>query len=358
MIEETYRVARNALLPRGVWVLWLAREENGDLVFDGWAIPPRDLPMPLRFFVNGIEGRVLEQPADPAVETVAKRYGLSGDSTRYAFRCVLPMNQLDHAEKIRVEFRPGSGRALSPYQDWYLQLKPALQADATRRVRTAGTADAILFESLGLTDCLTLRRALQEYFERDYGDCEAILDWGCGCARVAKFVAELAPRKLTGADVDPDNIQWCKENIAAAEFAHIDLNPPAAFASESFDLVYGVSVFSHLSETDQDRWLLELQRITKPGAAVLMSIQGEIAFLRVDGDFQRFLALEENGFHVYGRCPDLDEVLPGMRESGYYKNVFHNRRYIYEHWGRYFEILDVIDAAFAGYQDLVVMRRR
>jgi SAM-dependent methyltransferase len=358
MIEETYRLARNALLPCGLWILWLAREENDELIFDGWAIPPRDLPMPLRFFVNGIECRVLERPADPAVETVARRYGLSGDSTRYAFRCVLPMNLLGHAEKLRVEFRPGSGRALSPYQDWYLQLKPGLQADATRRVRTAGTADAILFESLGLTDCLTLRRALQEYFERDYADCEAILDWGCGCARVTKFVAEFAPRKLTGVDVDPDNIQWCKENMAAAEFARIDLNPPTPFASESFDLVYGISVFSHLSETDQDRWLLELQRITKPGAAVLMSIQGEIAFLRVDGDYRRFLALEKNGFHVYGRCPDLDDVLPGMRESEYYKNVFHSRRYIHEHWGRYFEILEVIDAAFAGYQDLVVMRRR
>jgi hypothetical protein len=38
--------------------------------------------------------------------------------------------------------------------------------------------------------------------------------------------------------------------------------------------------------------------------------------------------------------------------------VFHSRRYIYEHWRRYFEIVDVIDAAVAGYQDLVVMRRR
>lgn len=358
MLEETYRIARSGLLARGLWILWLAREENGELFFDGWAIPPRDLPMPLRFFVNGIECSVLEQTVDPAVETIVKRYGLSGDSTRYAFRCVLPMDRLARAENLRVEFRPGSGRELSPYQDWYLRLTPGLQADAERRVRTTGTADAVLFESLGLTDCLTLRRALQEYFERDYADCQAILDWGCGCARVARFVTEFAPRKLTGIDIDPDNIQWCKKNIAEAEFARIDLDPPTPFANESFDLVYGISVFTHLSETDQDRWLTELQRITKPGAAVLMSIQGEIAFLRVDGDFQRFLALEKAGFHVYGRCPDLDDVLPGIKESEYYKNVFHSRRYIYEHWSRYFEIADVIDAAFAGYQDLVVMRRR
>lgn len=358
MLEETYRIARNALLARGLWILWRAGEENGNLFFDGWAIPPRDLPMPLRFFVNRIEGSVLEQPVDPAVETIVKRYGLSGDATRYAFRCVMPMDQLRHAENLRVEFRPGSGRELSPYQDWYLRLTPGLQANAERRVRTAGTADAILFDSMGLTDFLTLRRALQEYFERDYADCHAILDWGCGCARVARFVTELAPRKLTGVDIDPDNISWCRENIEEAAFAQIDLNSPTQFASESFDLVYGISVFTHLSEADQDRWLAELQRITKPGGAVLMSIQGEIAFLRVDGDFERFLALARTGFHVYGRCPDLDDVLPEMKESDYYKNVFHGRRYLYEHWNRYFEIVDVVDAAFAGYQDLVVMRRR
>lgn len=142
--------------------------------------------------------------------------GLHGDSARYAFRGVVPMDLLGSAENLRVEFRPGSGR-------------------------------------------------------------------------------ELAPGKFTGTDIDPDNIQWCKENVPQAEFAAIGLHPPTRFASESFDLVYGISVFTHLSETDQDRWLAELQRITKPGAAVLMSSQGEIAFLRVDGDFQRFLAPRANG---------------------------------------------------------------
>ncbi|MCA1657735.1 MAG: class I SAM-dependent methyltransferase, partial [Verrucomicrobiaceae bacterium] len=115
--------------------------------------------------------------------------------------------------------------------------------------------------------------------------------------------------------------------MASEAFARLDLHPPTPFADGSFDLVHGISVFTHLSEADQDRWLAELQRITEPGGAVLMSIQGEIAFLRVDGDFQRFLALEQTGFHVYGRCPDLDEVLPQMKESDYYKNVFHSRRY-------------------------------
>src|SRR2546430_3058492 len=180
----------------------------------------------------------------------------------------MQLDQLGSGETLRVEFRPGSGRELSPYQDWYLRLTPGLQADAERRLRTAGTADAILFESLGFTDFLTLRRALHDYFERDYPDYTAILDWGCGCARVARFVSEFAPGKLTGVDIDPDNIQWCKNNLPDAEFVRINLDPPTPFADESFDLVYGISVFSHLSQADQDRWLAELHRLTKPGGAV------------------------------------------------------------------------------------------
>ncbi len=357
-LEKTYQIARRALLSRGLWILWLVREENGELIFDGWAIPPQDLPMRLRFFVNGIECTVVGHPVDPAVDTVVKRYGLSGNSSRYAFRCAVPMEQIGDTQNLRVEFRPGSGRELSPYQDWYLRLKPGPQPDTGRRLRVAGTADPDMFERLGVSDCLAMRRALLEYFGRDYADYESIMDWGCGCARVARFVAEFAPRKLTGIDIDPDNIEWCKKNITQAEFDRIGLDPPTRFNDGSFDLVYGLSVFSHLSEADQDRWLMEIQRITKPGGAVLMSIQGEIAFLRADGDFERFLLLEKKGLHVYGRSPDLDDVLPEMKNSGYYKNIFHSRRYVYERWNRYFEIVDVIDAAFAGYQDLVVMRRR
>jgi SAM-dependent methyltransferase len=357
-LEETYRVARTGLLGDGLWGLWFAREENSKLLFGGFAIPPRDLPMQLRFFVNGLECPVLEQPVDAMMETLVKRFGLRGGSDRYTFRCALPMAQLDSMESIRIEFRPGAGCELSPYQDWHLRLRPGSLPETSRRVRVAATADAIFFETMGFSDCVAMRRALHEYFKRDYADYDAILDWGCGCARVARFVAEFVPQKLTGVDIDPDNIEWCQKNIAQAQFHRIDLDPPTRFAGESFDLVYGISVFTHLSAVDQDRWLAELQRIVKPGGAVLMSIHGEIAFVREHSDFQRFLSFQKEGFYVYGRCPDLDDVLPEMKESEYYKNVFHTRRYTYEHWGSYFEIVDVIDAAFAGHQDLVIMRRR
>src|SRR3954453_17125957 len=142
-LDETYRIARGALLANGLWGLWLAREEVGNFLFGGFAIPPRDLPMPLRFFVNGIESPVFEQLDDPAMKPIAQRFGLSHEPARYTFRCAMPMNQLEQTEDLRIEFRPGSGRELAPYQDWYVRLAPGLQAEVTRRVRVAATPDAI-----------------------------------------------------------------------------------------------------------------------------------------------------------------------------------------------------------------------
>ena len=358
-VEEIYRTARNALIPSGLWGLFYVRVEAGELRFGGFAIPPRALPMPLRFFVDGIEATLVTRvEKDPSTPLIAARFGLPGSSQQYEFHAVLPMERLGDAHTLRMEFRPGSGRELAPYQDWHVPLAIGLQADTARRVRVARTEDATMFEAMGLSAKCALSRALGEYFGRALADCGAILDWGCGCGRVARFVAEEAPDKLVGIDIDPDNIGWCAQNIPHAQFHPIGLNPPTSLPASSFDLVYGISVFTHLSEADQDLWLAELHRLTQPGAAVLMSIHGEIAFMRSDSDYDRFLDLQKRGFHVYGICDDLDEAVPEVKAKAYYKNVFHSRRYIYERWSRFFEVLDVIDAALGGHQDLVIMRRR
>jgi len=321
------------------------------------------LPIRFRFFVNGIEAEVVPQTEidpeiDPEIPVIAARFGLPGPPEAYSFSASLPVERLGVGRSLRIEFRPGSGLELAPYQDWYVPLKIGRQADAMRRLRVSSTPDAGMFEATGLSNSRTIRRAFSEYFGRDYRDCGAILDWGCGCGRIARFIAEEAPGKLIGIDIDPDNIDWCAQNIRDAQFHTIGLNPPTAFAAETFDLVYGISVFTHLSEADQDIWLAELQRLTRPGSAILMSIHGDIAFCRADADIHRFLDLQERGFQTYGLNNALDDVVPEAKATAYYRNVFHSRRYIYERWGNFLEILDVIDAAISGHQDLVIVRRR
>lgn len=351
--DQLFRAAREGLLANGLWSLVEASVRDGLFTFRGFAIPPRDLPMPRRFFVDGLE-ITIPIGVDKSLNHLVDRFGLRDQSECYTFTCEYRLPN-PATETVRIEFRPGSGQPINPYQDWLVRLQPGLLPDAKRRARVAGTTDPLFFDSLGLSSVEMMRGVLQKYFGRDYRDFESVLDWGCGCGRAARFVCEAAPNQLVGIDIDADNIQWCAENLPHGRFFSIHPKPPTEFADGTFDLIYGISVFTHLSELDQNLWLAELYRLARPGAAILMSVHGEIAFLRADGSAKRFLALQNEGMLDYGRCKDLDEVMPEQKETAAYKNVVHSRRYIYTKWSDHFNILDVLDGAIGGHQDLVLM---
>lgn len=70
--------------------------------------------------------------------------------------------------------------------------------------------------------------------------------------------------RLSGVDIDADNIEWCKRNISFASFATVPLRPPTPLETGRYGLIVGVSVFTLLGKSDQDRWLDELARIAAP----------------------------------------------------------------------------------------------
>ena len=62
--------------------------------------------------------------------------------------------------------------------------------------------------------------------------------------------------------------------------------------------------------------------------------------------------IEQEGFVVAGRNSELDEV---VADPNYYLSVLHSRDYLYRTWGKYFTIIDIVNALAAN-QDLVVMK--
>lgn len=111
---------------------------------------------------------------------------------------------------------------------------------------------------------------------------ESVVDFACGCGRVARQLALQVPRptRYVGFDAHLGMIQWCQENLARAvpgfEFVHHDvhqlsMNPgatkpevlPFPVPDDSATLVIGHSIFTHLVEGQSHYYLGEVARVLR-----------------------------------------------------------------------------------------------
>jgi len=177
---------------------------------------------------------------------------------------------------------------------------------------------------------------------------ERVLDFGCGCGRTLRWLMERHPAtQFYGSDVDADAIGWCSSNLCDGVFLNNKPEPPLAFATEFFDVVYCLSVFTHLDEQMQDLWLTELKRILKPGGIVILTVHGERAAASLDEGAAQ--SLKAAGF-LHRQSRKLSGIVPK-----WYGTSWHSRSYITARLGRSFD--DVRYTAVPdGVQDLVVAR--
>lgn len=244
-------------------------------------------------------------------------------------------------------------------RDSWFAPNPALHADLPdedRRIRVIGDRDGRGFLVSGATDYHRLDRALKSVSGKRLHEFKRVLDWGVGCGRVARHFPAAHAAALTGCDIDHDNVRWCKAHLAGT-FVPTASTPPLPFDDASFDLVYGVSVFTHFGEVMQLKWLKELARIAIPGATLLMSIHGQTAidFGRMSpADYRRVSdEVKRKGIVVSGTNPQLD----GHAEhAGQYVNVYHSARYVRDAWSRYFRVEHILPG-YLLHQDLVVLRK-
>src|SRR5439155_14229287 len=134
-------------------------------------------------------------------------------------------------------------------------------------VRVAGTADADWFLRSGRAgfDAIAAHVALD--------DVRAVLDFGCGCGRVTRYFHGLAG-EVAGSDVSDAAIEWCRANLGFGRFEVNGPAPPLVFEDESFDLVYALSVFTHLTDDLQLAWRDELRRVLRPDGRLLLTTHG------------------------------------------------------------------------------------
>ena len=135
---------------------------------------------------------------------------------------------------------------------------------------------------------------------------------------VRHFPVELDERtnNYFGFDYNSKSIGWCNQNIDGVSFHVNPLAPPLPCESDSFDCIYCLSVFTHLSEELHYAWAEELTRVVKPGGLILISTQGDA--------FRHLLLNEERLKFDQGQLVIRGNIKEGMRCF----NAFHPNSFV------------------------------
>jgi ubiquinone/menaquinone biosynthesis C-methylase UbiE len=104
-----------------------------------------------------------------------------------------------------------------------------------------------------------------------------ILDWGCGPGRVIRHIPKFtdSQSEFFGTDYNAKSIAWCSGNLPGIQFNRNFLEAELPYQNNLFDVIYGISVFTHLSETLHFSWFEELFRVLRPGGIMLFTTQGK-----------------------------------------------------------------------------------
>ncbi len=180
-----------------------------------------------------------------------------------------------------------------------------------------------------------------------------ILDFGCGCGRVLRYLRDRAgSAQLYGTDIDPEAIRWCRSHFSGIDFRTNGSLPPTGYPDHHFDLVIAVSVFTHLDEELQNLWLSELSRILGPGGILLATLlNSQLLDEEAKGN-----STEEMRNGVVSRSGRTG-VFKRDGLPDFYQTTYHRRDYVEKAWGGLFELLDFKERAVNRHQDAVMLRK-
>ena len=157
-----------------------------------------------------------------------------------------------------------------------------------------------------------------------------VLDFGCGAGRtLRKFLGESRQAEFWGADIDGPSIAWLERTLSPPlHVVHNGADPPLGLEYGTFDLIWALSVFTHLTDSSL-AWLLELHRLLRPGGLAIATYMG-----RWNGEVFTREPWDENriGMNVLRRDQGWNDGGPVVLMSDWW---------VREHWGRGFEILKV-----------------
>ena len=170
---------------------------------------------------------------------------------------------------------------------------------------------------------LKMAKRLAEHFSRHLElKQKRVLDWGCGPGRIIRHMPNILDNgcEFFATDYNNESIKWCSENLPNIHFNKNELTADLPYDSNAMDIIYGISIFTHLSEQMHYDWFEELYRILSPGGIMLLTMQGD--------HFKPKLTDEELSDYNQGKIVVRGNVKEGHRTysafhpKGFVKSLF------------------------------------
>lgn len=247
---------------------------------------------------------------------------------------------------------------------WHETITQPPEENMARTSRHGGWAG---FVKAGTDLADTVTTELKKAFEGGLKGLK-ILDFGCGCGRVAMPLFYNTGGALTHAcDIDASATEYLGSVLDQVDCRTTPFKPPLPYDDNTFDAIYSISIWTHLTEEDQKAWLREMQRIMRPGGILIVSTGGWTAIssrqnsqaikswqgvTQEQFEAEGFMFRESETLHHEGH---KKKYFPGITDS--YGQTSNTRAYIEAHWSEFFDVLDHVVDAFVV-QDMVVMRKR
>ncbi len=186
----------------------------------------------------------------------------------------------------------------------------------------------------GLQDSRNVWEAAEKYGTK-LGN---FLDIGCASGRVIRHFAVQKPDCRTlGCDINRLHVEWCNTHLPSncTVFQNHSI-PSLPIESNSIDVVSAFSVFTHI-EALESAWLMEIQRILRPGGLAWITVHTEDTLKAMNPDWPLWKPVMNH--------PDAHSLISEDRNfSGnrmvmrwkanrsYSSNVFYKKAYLHSHW--------------------------
>jgi SAM-dependent methyltransferase len=216
------------------------------------------------------------------------------------------------------------------------------------RVATSGTAQQAWFSERGRADAAKFADLARTHGV-DTRHPATVLDFGCGCGRIARWLAAdivAAGGRFHGADINPQLVGWCEANLPGHYFRN-GLQPPLDLPDRSIDLVYSHSVLTHLSEPTAIAWLAEAHRILRPGALALLSFSDE-AYTEAWGPPEALSRLRMQPYVVWNDALEGSNYLSAWTTRAYFKRLAQT----------FLEVVDILPGSKVEPDQAVAILRR